>query len=175
MGCLLALALVGGRALADGGSQTFQYLAGTGSLCGLATNACPDVARASNGDTVEITGQGTFVTGEDDSATGGGTFVHRDSTGKVLASGTWTAEELVSFTLFGPDPTGALPPNLVGGLALIEVELTPTGSSQHVDAVLQVDCAINSPTGAEGVRLAVEDALNFNQEVSGFTVFIVAG
>jgi hypothetical protein len=164
--------MVGGRALADKESQTFQYLVGAGFLCNLASDACPDVAKASNGDRVEVTGQGTLVTGEDDSVTGGGTFVHKDAAGNVLATGTWTAEELVSFTSFGPDPTGALPANLVGGLAIIEVELSPAGSSQHIDAVLQVDCGINSPTGAEGVKLAVEDAVNFNLEVSGFTVFI---
>lgn len=170
----LASALIGiGTLGAAADGIHYQYLAGTGPLCGLAASACPDVASASNGDTVAISGQGTFVTGSDE-VTGGGTFVHTNSAGTVLGSGTWMAEELLSFTSFGGNAPG-LPPNFEGGLARIEVELHPTGSTGTLDAVLQIDCGINSAAGAEGVMLAVQDGPNFNTEVSGFTVFIRDG
>lgn len=167
---LLGIGTIG--ASADG--VKYGFLTGSDPLCALAANACPDVTSAANGDTIAITGSGSFVTGSDE-VTGGGTFVHMSSTGKVLATGTWTAEELLSFVSFGRDPTGALPPNLEGGLARMEVELAPAGSTETLEATLQIDCGINSPTGAEGVQLAVEDALTFNHEVSGFTVFINMG
>ena len=158
-------------AAADG--VHFQYLAGSGVLCGLGPTACPDVASASNGDTVAISGQGSLVTGPDE-VTGSGTFVHMNAAGTVLGSGTWTAEDLLSFTSFGGNAPG-LPPNFEGGLARIEVQLNPSGSGDTLNAVLQIDCGINSATGAEGVMLAVEDGPNFNNEVSGFTVFIRNG
>lgn len=168
----VAFAGVGTIGAAADGIQ-YHYLTGSGPLCSLGATACPDIARASNGDTVEISGEGTFVTGSDD-ATGGGTFVHKDSAGNVKANGTWTAEGLLSFTSFGGNFPG-LPPNFEGGLARFEVALHPAGSDRTIEAVLQVDCGINSATGAEGVQLAVEDALTFNQEVSGLTVFINNG
>ncbi len=169
----LAFAGIGTVAASASGGITYEYLLGTGPLCGLAPDACPDVARASNGDTIAFSGRGTFVTGSDE-ATGGGTFVHKNSTGKVLATGTWTADELISFTSFGGNVPG-LPPNFEGGLARIKVELIPAGSDETIDAILRIDCAINSPTGAEGIQLAVEEGLNFNTEVSGLTVFINIG
>jgi len=170
----LALGFAGAGTIGAGaGATQYGYLTGSGPLCSLAADACPDIARASNGDTVAISGMGTFVTGSDD-VTGGGSFVHRDSAGNTVATGTWTADEPLSFTSFGGGAPG-LPANLEGGLAFIEVTLHPNGSTRTLEAVLRVDCAINSVTGAEGVQLAVEDGPNFNQEVSGFTVFINNG
>lgn len=52
-------------------ARTYEYLIGTGLLCDLDPSACPDVAMAPNGDTVEITGSGTFTI-HPDSVTGGG-------------------------------------------------------------------------------------------------------
>jgi hypothetical protein len=51
------------------------------------------------------------------------------------------------------------------------------GGEAVAQGVLQVDCTLgNPPTGAiEGVRLAVKGHLNFNKEVSGFTLFIADG
>jgi hypothetical protein len=49
------------RASPDSGSATFQYLAGGGAICGLFQGACPDIASADNGDTVEISGTGMLA------------------------------------------------------------------------------------------------------------------
>lgn len=144
------------------GPATFQYLAGTGFLCGLGADACPDIARADNGDTIEISGTGTLGI-HPKLVSGGGTFTHKDSSGNILASGTWTAQELVSFV-----PYTVLPNNLAGGEALIRVHL-----SAGFDAILDIDCAIGAPPGhGEGIRLNVQDVINFNSKVSGVTVYI---
>lgn len=162
------------QATADPGSMTFQYLLGTGILCGLGPTACPDKAMASfNGDIIEIAGEGV-LTIHPKTVTGGGTFVHKDSAGNIIASGNWTAEELLSFNLYpGTDPN--LPPTFRGGTANIKVRLWPSGGGPSLGAILKVECTIgNTPGGAiEGIRLTVQDGLNFNQEVSGFTVFIM--
>ena len=157
----------------------FQYLAAFGPFCNVDPIFCPDVARAGNGDTVEIRGQGTLSI-HPKSVTGGGSFVHKAPDGSVRASGTWTATELLSFSDYGTDP--AFPPNVHGGLAIMRVHLTPSTGGAGVNAILEVDCGINQPgfnthnfdvhKDPEGIRLAVEGGPNFNKKVSGFTVFI---
>ena len=59
----LALALGPGvrRASPDSGSDTFQYLAGGGAICAFFQGACPDIASADNGDTIEISGTGMLT------------------------------------------------------------------------------------------------------------------
>ena len=145
------------------GSATFQYLAGSGFLCGFFSGACPDITMADNGDTIEISGSGT-LTIHPKSVGGGGTFTHKDSGGTVLASGTWSAQELISFVPY----LVLQPDNIAGGQALIRVHLS-TGS----DAILDIDCAIGAPPGqTEGVTLNIQDVMNFNKKVSGITLFI---
>lgn len=172
----LVLLLPGSGAMnasADSGSATYQYLAGTGFICGLEPDACPDVAEASNGDRVEITGSGT-ITIHPKSATGGGTFTHKDPNGNVVGQGAWIATELLSLDIFG---TGVppFPPEFTAGRALIRVRLLPSGGGQF-GGILRVTCHlpdVPSPPGThEGVRLNVQGAVNFNKEVSGLTLFI---
>jgi len=89
----------------------------------------------------------------------------------VVASGTWTATELLSFQGYGTSP--GFPPTFEGGKVLMRVELLPSGGGSF-RAVLQVDCLIGKTPAAatEGVRLNVQGALNFNREVSGLTLYI---
>ena len=162
------------RASADSGSATYVYLIGTDFLCGLEPSACPDVASAPNGDTLEMTGQGTLSI-HPKAVTGAGNFTHKDAAGNVLASGTWTATELLSFHSYGSGAAQGLPPELEGGKALIRVHLSPAAGGAGFDAILRVTCELGDkiPAGAaEGVRLNVQGGLNFNKEVSGENLFI---
>ena len=167
----------GPTASADSSNETFGFLVGTGFLCGLAPSACPDVSRADNGDTIQIAGSGTLMTNPK-TASGGGTFVHkRGST--TVASGTWTATDLLSFQDYGTSPDLTIPRVAHAGTALIAVHLVVTGgpaTGLQADGVLRVTCelpgALVPGTKTEGVRLVVDDLINFNKEVSGFTVFI---
>src|SRR5260370_37351690 len=95
---LVALACRPGvrRAAPDSGSAAFQYMAGGGAICGFFSGACPDIARADNGDTIEISGTG-MLTIHPNSVGGAGTFKHKDPNGNPLESGTWNAQEFVSF------------------------------------------------------------------------------
>lgn len=161
---LLALALIPGvrRASSDSGSATFQYLAGGGAICGFFQGACPDIASADNGDTIEISGTG-MLTVHPNSVGGAGTFKHKDPNGNVLEAGTWTAQELVSFV-----PYLTLSNNFTGGEALIRVRLS-NGSA----AILTVTCAIGAPPGhTEGSTLNIQDVINFNKHAGGITLYI---
>ncbi len=162
---------VGARASAKSATVTYNYLAGSGFLCSLSPDACPDVARADNGDTISIAGSGTLSI-HPDSVTGSGTFTHKDASGTVLAEGTWTAQQLLSFVSYGTSPS--FPPTFEGGKALVSIHLSPNTGGSGFDAVLRITCLIGSPPAAahEGIRLNVQDVIDFNKEVSGDTVFI---
>lgn len=98
--------------------------------------------------------------------------MHNDSAGNILATGTWMAMELLNFTSFGTNPA-KFPANFEGGVATIEIHLSPAAGGPGLDAVLEVTCLVgNAPLGAvEGITLAVEDGPNFNTVVSGITLF----
>ena len=177
-------------ARADREQATRQYFAGGGAaLCSLSPTFCPDVAKASNGDKITVSGSGSFTPG-DKEVSGGGTFVHRNSAGVVLASGTWRAEELVSWKSFGLAGAG-LPAGFEGGVAVLQVHLTPSAGGERDDAIsshatpssegglqatLTITCLLGTPVpgaGEEGITLAVTGGLNFSQSVCGNTLFIV--
>ena len=131
------------------------------------------VAKADNGDTIAIAGSGTLSV-HSKSATGGGTFVHKNVVGEVLATGDWTATSLTSFKAFGSDPELGFPSTFTGGHAVMQVALWVGGVQLH-DAILTVDGNLeaNPPGLSEGIKLALKDALNFNQKVSGANLFIL--
>ena len=132
----------------------------------------PSVTMTYNGDTVAINGTGTLGV-HPDSVTGGGMFVHRDSSGNIKFKGTWEATNLISFVSYGPGTPQGLPSNLFGGKAVIHVKLLVGGNVVH-DGILTVLCLLGEPPKGvdEGVRLVVQGTpFNFNKQISGFTVF----
>ena len=177
LAAVLALVLTASGAknvTADSGSTTYMYLLGTDFLCGLAPDACPDIAMAPNGDTIEISGSGTFSI-HPKTVSGGGTFTHKDADGNVQGSGTWTATELLSFHSYGSGAAQGLPPDFTGGKILMRVHLSPATGGPGFDATLRVTCVLGDqiPASAEeGVRLNLLGSINFNEEVSGLTLFI---
>jgi hypothetical protein len=173
-GLILALALfVLGPAsgLAASGSQSYQLHV-----------EVPNVSQASNGDRVAVTAEGEFAI-HPKSTTATGEFVHTDSSGTVLAAGTWMATELLEFQPYGcgvvhnfptPGVTTPLPPDFCGGAVKMRVTLTPDGTSLAIPGILTVFCIIgpdppnshDDPTG-EGIHLVVPGIANFNKIVAG--------
>ena len=142
----------------------------------------PNVSQASNGDRVAITGGGVFSV-HSKSVTASGTFTHTNSQGTVLATGTWTADQLLSFEFYGcgvvPALGVTLPPNFCGGALKLSVILSPSGTSLAVPGDLTIFCIIgpqsppphDTPDG-EGIHLVVPGVANFNEIVSGMNVYI---
>lgn len=157
--------LASGLAGADHKTQNFEYLLGVDFLSG------PVISKASNGDTIEIKGQGTLSI-KPKSVTGGGTVVHKDPDGNVVGTGTWTAERLLTFRSWGT--TEGFPENFEGGHASIMVKLVPDGSDQEFTGVLKIMCLLGKvPAWAEeGAKLWIRGAPNFREVVSGETLFI---
>jgi len=92
----------------------------------------PNVAMASNGDTLAITGMGVFST-HPKAVTASGAFTH-DVAGGGTATGTWTATDLLSFQFYGcgvvPSIGVTVPPTSCGGALKMRVVFTPAGTSQ---------------------------------------------
>jgi len=133
----------------------------------------PDKTVAPNGDTIIIEGSGTLSI-HSKSVTGSGEFEHKNAAGTVLVSGTWEAQELISFKSFGT-PGDPFPPEFEGGKAVIRIHLSPSAGGDGFDALLQIYCVIAgvAPPGfGEGIRLVVPDVINFNTPVFGQTLFI---
>ncbi len=154
-----------------------------------ATPSCPDAAIASStGQRIDIAGLG-MLTLHPKTINGGGTFF---ADALVLGGdpvldgeGTWKAVELLSFKSYGP---GDPPPFVLAGLAMIRIQLL-VNETWVADAILTLGCILEGAKvpgveggvagpgvrgGAlEGVRVNVQDGLNFNLEVDpGATVFI---
>ena len=169
-----AIPIAAARSASGSGStpQSFTYVLGQGILCSLEEKACPDITMAPNGDMVALNGTGTLNT-HPKSVTGGGAFVHMDASGHELVHGTWEAKDLLSFVSYGDATPQGLPANLFGGKAVIHVTLLVGGTVVH-EGILTIYCSLGHPPhGAhEGVRLVVQDVINFNKQVSGDTVFV---
>ena len=148
------------------------------------------VARASNGDTVEIGGAGSFslqpkaASGEApviEAAFGSvpRTFIHRDGQGNMLAQGTWEPSEVLSYRSFGPATEEqvaelGLPPGSEGGELRIKVALFVDGVFVH-DGILTIVCELGrAPKNSEEATLLLVQGtpLTFNEAVSGDNIFI---
>ncbi len=162
---LLTVAAGAAPAVADSGHQTFDWVL-------LGHEGHPNMATASNGDVIEMTGAGSLAI-HPKSVSGGGEFVHHAADGTVLGQGHYEAVKLLSFNSYGDGTPQGTPPNLFGGLAIIRVALFPDGTDLVFEGNLQIDCLLGKPpSGAkEGIRLSVP-GINFNTEAGGDTVFI---
>src|SRR2546422_638328 len=154
---LSGLVLGAGTARAKTAKATFDFHAGDGSP-GLAPG--PDVARASNGDTVSVRASGTLDS-EARTASGSGTFEHRNASGALLASGTLTVTGFTTFQFYGCGVAEGqpIPPELCGGRALLRVHLVAHPASNpsatlEADGMLEITCVVGQsvPSGAhEGI------------------------
>jgi hypothetical protein len=138
-------------------------------------------AMADNGDVVLMSGVGSMNVSAK-AASGGGTFTHMSGS-TLLASGTWEASRLLSFQFYGCGHLGTqvLPPNFCGGRAALDIQLVAHPAGQPdvtltAEGLLQIECLIGDPppSAEEGVRLNVQDVINFNKSVpeSGTTLFL---
>jgi hypothetical protein len=139
----------------------------------------PNVARASNGDTLGVAGTGVFSV-HPKSVTASGAFTHTLASGGSI-TGTWRATDLLSFEFYGCGVVESinltLPPNLCGGALKMRVVFTPAGTSLAIPGIITVFCVIgpqappphDNPTqpGEEGATAVVPGVANFNKILAG--------
>jgi hypothetical protein len=191
----LGACLCGVLASAESPNATYVFLAGAGFLCDSGDSApCPAVVRSADGASYEISGAGTFAT-QSKSVTAAGTYTRKSSGGNVHETGVWVAIELLSFESYGiapgaltregralgSPPFGPMRPRMfsgsmpTGGLAVFRVRLLPMWGVSRT-ATLEVNCALGKVPDerqTEGIRLKLERGGDFDQEISGRTMFVL--
>ncbi len=144
----------------------------------------PNVAMASNGDTLAITGTGVFSI-HPKSVMASGTFTHELTSGGSV-TGTWTATDLLSFEFYGcgavPSIGVTLPPFLCGGALKMRVLFMPEGTTLALPGIITVFCVVgpqappphDNPTqpGEEGMTAVIPGVANFNKIVSGMNIYV---
>ena len=100
---------------------------------------------ASNGDTIEIVGEGTLEVddGDPEDVSGGGSYTHRNASGVVLDVGSITAKKLKSFESFGG--SFATPSTWRLGRAQIRIRMVSEFDGATAKALLTVGCILPSP------------------------------
>jgi hypothetical protein len=191
----LAIFLVAVPAMAQNNSGDYVFLIGSGFLCDSGdSSACPVVVKSADGSSYEMSGVGTFNT-ESKSVTATGTFTRKSPNGNSLETGVWIANELVSFDSYGIAPGARMqagsvfgPPQFgprrmpmllssipAGGLAVLRIRILPMWGSSRT-ATLQVNCVLGKvpeERQTEGIGLTFEEGGEFDQEISGRTMFVL--
>jgi hypothetical protein len=128
-------------------------------------------AMASDGSKIQVTGTGTFVVGEDEQVTGGGTWATFNARGKATGRGKFRVTRLVKFDLA---PGSAPDPTFRAGLAFLRIVYND-GSK----GVLVVSCNLNfflPPTTPLSVPEGFSASKGFvdywNSFINGDTIFV---
>jgi hypothetical protein len=165
---------ISAKVISENAAAQYDFHAGDAFLQALNPAFGPDVALAPSGEKVILTGTGTLSL-HPKSATGSGTFTRLSPTGAELATGTWSAADLLSFVSYGLGTT--TPPSFRAGQALIRIQLHQGGAAPAVGAILRIECHLPGsvvPGGIEeGINLLVPGVANFNKQAGGNTVFIL--
>jgi hypothetical protein len=132
----------------------------------------PNVSQDARGDTLGVTGDGTFsVHPKSASVTGAYTFTGADGT---TFSGTWTATGLVDFQPYGCGQVfgNPLPPNFCGGRVVFDVTATTPFGPQS--GQLTVFCVIGSPppSAEEGITAVIPSVGDFSRQIHGMNHYV---
>jgi hypothetical protein len=127
----------------------------------------PNTATAPSGpfkgDTIRVTGSGTFDTGTK-AMVAGGSFTHTHPNGSVVARGTWVATSVTSFVGFG-GPS----PGLQGGQLWFTATLLPEGGSPRTGVPMSITCLVGLGPGHGFEEGTTVDG--FTEHTGGLTLF----
>jgi hypothetical protein len=132
----------------------------------------PNVAQDAAGDTLAVTGEGTFSV-HPKSASGGGGFTFTGADGTTF-TGSWTVNGLVDFQPYGCGVIFGtpIPPDLCGGRLVLDLTATTPFGTQS--AQLTVYCEIGNPPPSteEGITAVVPSVGAFTRQTGGMNVYI---
>ncbi len=132
----------------------------------------PNVAQDAAGDTLAVTGEGTFSV-HAKSARGGGNFTFTGADGTTFTDA-WTVNGLVDFQPYGCGVIFGtpIPPDLCGGRLVLDVTATTPFGPQS--AQLTVYCEIGNPPPSteEGITAVVPSVGAFTRQMGGMNVYI---
>jgi hypothetical protein len=137
-----------------------------------------DVAATSEGETIALTGSG-HAEPRSGKAFGGGTFVHTAADGTVVGEGVYYVTRFVSWERL----KGGTVPFIDGiadvdtgtsGILKLKVHFIAAGGSPQFDGKLTIFCHLPGMVRdiPEGIAVKIPSlGLNFDEQVSGFTLF----
>jgi hypothetical protein len=132
----------------------------------------PNSAQNSAGDTLAVTGEGTFGV-HPNSASGSGAYTFTGADGTTF-SGTWTVNGLIAFQPYGCGVIFGtpLPPDLCGGRVVLDITATTPFGPQS--AQLTIYCEIGSPppSSEEGITAVVPSVGSFSRQTGGMNVYV---
>ena len=167
------LAITAGSAAADSASHSYLLVAEEANI-----------GVAANGETIHISCEstegecGTFAVNPK-AIEASGEFQHFGADGSLLAEGTWTATQLISYQSYGCGEVFGqpIPPDLCGGAVRFRATFsTPIG---ELSGIITVFCVVgpNAPASiehafGEGVTVVVPGIVNFNHPAGGDNIFV---
>jgi len=157
-------------AIAALGLATAQAMAGAtpgktyGWVVGFLPAGSSDTAKAPDGSTITMKGNGSLTTSPDSSASGGGTYAKSNGD-----SGTWTVTGLDSFVSYG---AGTVSPTN-GGEAKLSVTLS-NGQTGLLTIICVAPGSSPPPSKMEGIQLILGSGVSdeYTDQGGGNTVFL---
>ncbi|SRR5712692_5310219 len=127
----------------------------------------PNTATAPSGpfagDTIRVTGSGTFDTSTE-AIVASGSFTHTHPNGAIVARGRWVATGFTSFLGFGGPNAGTQ-----GGQLWFTVTLFPEGGSPHTGIPMSITCLVGLGPGHGFEEGTTVDG--FTNKTGGLTLF----
>ena len=170
----LLLAFFATRASADGATFRWDIVHITSFSPVTAEPGGHASAAANDSSKITLTGSGTFVVGEPDEVTGGGTWQTFNSGGTMTGSGTYVVTRLVRFTVAPGVQTSSLVDHIGnstltdnrGGLAFLRISY-----SDGSKGVLVVSCHLNGnppPQGPDATPASVFEGITASKDFVDF-------
>jgi hypothetical protein len=131
-------------------------------------NSAQDVA----GDTLAVTGEGTFSV-HPNSASGGGAYTFTGADGTTF-SGTWTVTGLVDFQPYGCGVIFGtpIPPDLCGGRLVLNVTATTPFGPQSGQLTIYCEIGNPPPSSEEGITAVIPSVGSFSRQTGGMNVYV---
>jgi hypothetical protein len=132
----------------------------------------PNSAQDPAGDTLSLTGEGTFSVHEK-SASGGGHYTFTAADGTTFRN-TWTVDGLVAFQPYGCGVIGGspIPSFLCGGRLVLDVSATTPAGTRS--GQLTIYCEIGYPPASseEGITAVIPSVGSFMRQTGGMNVYV---
>jgi hypothetical protein len=132
----------------------------------------PNSAQDAAGDTLAVTGDGSFGV-HPKSASGGGAYTFTAADGTTF-SGTWTVDRLVAFQPYGCGVIFGtpIPPDLCGGRVVLDVTATTPFGPQSGQLTIYCEIGSPPPSTEEGITAVIPSVGSFSRQTGGGNVYV---
>jgi hypothetical protein len=132
----------------------------------------PNSAQDPAGDTLAVTGEGTFSV-HAKSASGGGMYTFTGANGTTFKN-RWTVNGLIAFQPYGcgvfmGDP---IPDSLCGGRVILDITATTPFGPKSAQLTIYCEIGYPPPSSEEGITAVVPSVGSFMRQTGGMNVYV---